>query len=68
MQLISGSLDSILNSFNSKIKKGYFPYSFVNKDNINYIGDKPTKIFYNSIPDSLYQAIPKRIETYKKKH
>jgi hypothetical protein len=56
--LVSGSLENLLNSFNCKIKKGYFPYSFVNKNNLFYTGDKPDKIFYNEIPDQEYLKIP----------
>ena len=41
LQLIPGSLDKILKSFNCDTQKGYFPYSFVNKNNLNYIGVKP---------------------------
>jgi hypothetical protein len=58
LQLISGSLNSILKSFNCDIKKGYFPYNFVNKENLNYIGDKPAKEFYNDISELEYQSIP----------
>ena len=43
LQLTPGSLDNILISYDCDTKKGYFPYSFVNKDNLYYIGDKPNK-------------------------
>lgn len=56
--MISGSLDSILKSFNCLIKKSYFPYSFVNQDNLYYIGDKPNKIYFKDIPEAYYQNIP----------
>ncbi len=58
LQLIPGSLDSILNSFNCKIKKGNFPHNFVNKNNLYYIGDKPSKVYYKSISDTDYLRIP----------
>jgi hypothetical protein len=58
IQLIPGSLDSILNSFNSNIKKGYFPYNFVNKNNLYYTGNKPSKEFYNNISVKDYLTIP----------
>lgn len=58
LQLISGSLDNILKSFNCEVQKGHFPYSFVTKDNIYYIGDKPNKSFYNNVSDLEYLAIP----------
>jgi hypothetical protein len=58
LQMIPGSLDNILKSFHCSIQKGYFPYSFVNKNNLNYIGDKPSKNFYNNITDLEYLTIP----------
>lgn len=39
LQLIPESLGDILKSFNCEVKKGYFPYSFVNKNNLYYIGE-----------------------------
>ena len=66
LQLIPGSLDDILNSFNCKIKKGKFPYEFVNKDNLKYIGDKPFKNFYNGISELEYLDIPQHNWDLKK--
>jgi hypothetical protein len=59
-QLISGSLENILESYDCKIKKGKFPYDFVNKDNLNYIGDKPSKKFFNNISELEYNSIPNK--------
>jgi hypothetical protein len=56
--LLKGDLDSILKSFHCEIRKGVFPYSFINKDNLNYIGEKPNKNFYNNISELDYSAIP----------
>jgi len=50
-------LNDILKSFNTTVQKGYFPYSFVNKDNLKYIGPKPSKDFYNNISDLEYSKI-----------
>jgi len=58
LQLISGSLGDILDSFNCTIKKSQFPYSFVNKDNLFYIGEKPSKFYFNNISDLDYNSIP----------
>jgi len=58
LQLISGSLENILKSFNCKIEKSKFPYSFVTKDNLNYVGKKPSKTYYNNISDLDYLSIP----------
>lgn len=59
LQLIPDSLENILKSFKCKIEKGKFPYAFVNKNNLFYIGDKPNKTFYNKISELEYNAIPK---------
>ena len=66
LQLIPGSLDSILKSFDCKIQKGLFPYSFVNKDNLYYLGDKPSREFYGNITGLEYKAIPKDNWSLKK--
>jgi len=58
LQLIPGTLENILISYNCNVKKGYFPYDFVNKNNLNYIGDKPSKEFYKNITDIVYSSIP----------
>jgi len=58
LQLISGSLSDILKSFNCIIQKGYFPYSFVNKNNLYYVGPKPSKFYYNNITELEYKTIP----------
>lgn len=55
--LIPESLDKVLKSFNCITQKGKFPYNFVNKNNLFYIGDKPTKEFYNNISDQDYNTI-----------
>ncbi len=51
-------MDNILNYFNCNIKKGYFPYSFVNKNNLFYVGDKLLIEYYNNISDQDYLSIP----------
>jgi len=43
--MIKGSLRDIAKSFNCEKQKGYFPYSFVNKDNLNYVGSIPEYSF-----------------------
>jgi DNA polymerase type B, organellar and viral len=59
LQLISGSLENILISFNCSIKKGHFPYKAVSKKSLFYIGNKPLKKFYeNNISDQEYLSIP----------
>ena len=58
INLIPGKLKTILNSYNCNIKKGNFPYKFVNKENLFYTGEKPSKDFYSGISDKEYLSIP----------
>jgi len=58
LQLIPGTLESILKSFKCSLQKGFFPYKFVNKDNLFYVGDKPSKDFYKEIELSEYLKVP----------
>ena len=58
MNFIPGNLRDILISFNCENKKTYFPYSFVNKDNLFYIGNKPNIKYYNNISKYIYNKIP----------
>lgn len=51
LNLINGSLDQLSKDYNVKTKKGYFPYSFVNKNNLNYEGIAPNIEHYNSNVD-----------------
>lgn len=56
--LIPGTLNNILIFLNYDINKEHFPYSFVNKDNLYYIGSKPSIEHYTNISNSDYQNIP----------
>lgn len=38
--------------------KSEFPYNFVNDNNLNYIGDKPERKFYENISEEIYNKIP----------
>ena len=58
LQLIPESLKNILKSFNCNVQKGQFPYSFVNKENLFYVGDKPSIKYFNSISELEYSNIP----------
>lgn len=40
--LLTSSLRSLAIVFNTDILKGFFPYTFVNKNNLEYIGCKPS--------------------------
>ena len=45
--LLCNSLDSLTKDFNSNTQKGIFPYSFVNRDTLNYEGIIPHISYYN---------------------
>lgn len=57
LSLLPISLDKLSKSFNVEIKKDFFPYSFVNKNNLNYIGNKPELKYYKNIPIEIYLSI-----------
>ena len=60
LQLIPESLENILESFKCDTLKGKFPYNFVNKDNLFYIGNKPAKSYYENITDQNDLSIPEK--------
>lgn len=47
----AGSLDSVAKSFKLDINKGVYPYTFPNKDNLNYIGEVPNVKYWKSEKD-----------------
>ena len=53
IQFVNASLRDILVSFNCTINKGNYPYSFVNKDNLNYEGVLPDLKYYENKEDNL---------------
>lgn len=55
--LLQSSLDKLCKTFNTNVKKTYFPYTFVNKHNLWYIGNKPDIKYYKGV-------ITKSIEEY----
>jgi len=59
MNLLNSSLDKLTKDFNVEVKKGKFPYSFVNRLNIvnNYTGFIPEKCYYEGISESDYNKI-----------
>ena len=46
LKLLPLSLEKLIKGFNIDTKKLLFPYRFVNKDNLNYIGPIPTFDYY----------------------
>ena len=69
--ILSHSLYKLGETFNLDIKKDIFPYTFVNKETMFYLGKKPYISFYNSNVDKIeYDLIPNydwstKIETLK---
>ena len=59
LNLLNNSLDKLTKDFNVNIKKGIFPYNFVNKDNLNYVGNTPDMIYYNNLNLLEYNKICK---------
>lgn len=69
-RLLPLSLSKLGESFNVEVKKSVFPYSFVNKNNLLYYGEKPDFTYYNNISINEYNNIPisnwsLRLETIK---
>ena len=57
LNILSGSLDTLTKDFKVNYLKGHFPYSFVNENNLTYIGQTPSISYYNSISLSEYNKI-----------
>jgi hypothetical protein len=60
LNLLSDSLEKQCSDLGWILKKGIFPYTFVNKDNLNYLGPTPDIHFYNqTVSLDLYTKNPK---------
>jgi len=49
INILNSSLNNLSKSFNVNTLKGVFPYKFVTKENLNYIGETTDILFYNKI-------------------
>ena len=58
LNLLNSSLDKLTRAFNIDVKKGNFPHTFVNRNTLNYIGNKPDYIFYQNLNINDYNNIP----------
>ena len=56
--LLKISLEKLTQEFNIETKKGKFPHRFVNKNTLNYIGNKPDFCYYDNINLDKYNKIP----------
>ena len=57
LNFLAASLDKLCKTFDTEIKKSYFPYSYVNINNLEYIGDKPNIEHYKHIIKDEYNEI-----------
>ena len=55
--VIPGSLSKLAKTFGCETQKGQFPYKFVTKDTLAYVGDKPAINFYEGISIEEYSKI-----------
>ena len=56
--VIPGTLEKLAKTFGCETMKGVFPYSFVTRNTLGYIGHKPDIEFYEGISATDYQQIP----------
>jgi DNA polymerase type B, organellar and viral len=47
LNILNDKLEKLCEDFSVNTTKGIFPYSFVNKDNLDYIGPRPNISYYN---------------------
>jgi len=48
LNLLNSSLADLCKDYNVETSKGIFPYAFVNKNNLNYVGPTPNIEYYNN--------------------
>lgn len=58
--LLANSLYDLCNAYNVPIKKGIFPYSFVNKNTLFYIGVTPSINYYQGLNLNVYNTLVKQ--------
>jgi hypothetical protein len=57
LNILSGSLEQLAKDYQVQTQKGIFPYTFVNKDNLNYIGHIPNIKYYSGIEPIEYNNL-----------
>ncbi len=55
IQLIPGSLRRLSEIFDVEYKKGFFPYKFMTRDNINYVGPRPDYTYFSGMTFEDYE-------------
>jgi hypothetical protein len=48
LNYLNASLKNILINFGCQVQKGVFPHKFMNKDTLNYVGEKPDYNFFDN--------------------
>jgi len=51
LKILVNSLESLGKSFDVPVKKDIFPYSFVKRDKLNYVGKLPSQRYYKNLSD-----------------
>jgi hypothetical protein len=59
INLLDFSLEKLTKEFSLEVQKGKFPHSFMNRNNLNYRGDKPDIHYFDKIDQQDYDNIPK---------
>ena len=57
--MLPSSLEKLGKDFKCDFNKSHFPYNFVNKRTLNYIGNKPRMDYYPNIKLDEYNKITK---------
>ena len=55
--LLQSSLSELCKTFDTEVKKSVFPYDFVSKYNLFYVGNKPDIKYYNKIDIKSYEEV-----------
>jgi hypothetical protein len=57
LNLLNNKLEDLCKDFQVSTTKGIFPYEFVTKKTLNYIGQQPAKSHYNNISEEEYYCL-----------
>lgn len=59
LNLLNQSLNKLCTSFEVPVTKGFFPYSFVKRDTLHYVGDTPDYKYWENISKEDYNKLVK---------
>jgi hypothetical protein len=60
INILNGSLANLAKNFKVDHQKGIFPYSFVSKNTLEYVGNTPNISYYNNIKTEDYKLLIKK--------